>query len=186
MYELDQAAQNDPEWIVWSQPEHIAAEVDRLFTETLPRVPADWKKPSGEGVGSMPEGVDRYSEEMTLHWIIYVFDYFFPDEDALYEPELAEVENQFICYIGDYFVRHCDGRWINEPSSSVRYPFGPSIGYDWTRTIDNPEDLLYMAVCDGDFIRVTSEWYSRTIDHAEAFDLPHEGRELRQKYGNRG
>ncbi|MFI5716033.1 hypothetical protein [Nocardia sp. NPDC051750] len=183
MNSIDKAAQEDPEWVVWSSTEHIAEAIDRLFTETLPRVPADWKTLSERVVGPMPQGVDRYSNEMALHWIDDVFDFFFPDEDSLSEPERADAVTQFVAYIGDYFVRHCGGRWVNRPSEAVLFDFGPTIYYDWTGESDNPEDLLFSAVEQGDFMHVTLEWYSRSIDYAEAHGLPHEGRELRRKYG---
>jgi hypothetical protein len=34
--DVDKAAQDDPEWVVWSSPERLAERVDKLFTEMLP------------------------------------------------------------------------------------------------------------------------------------------------------
>ncbi|MBF6264880.1 hypothetical protein IU443_21655 [Nocardia farcinica] len=184
--DVDANAQDDPEWVVWSSNQHTADAIYRLFTETLPRVPIGgergWRTPAGEPVGPMPQGVDRYSDEMALYWISDVFDFFLPDEDALYEPARAEVVTQFVCYIGEYFIRHCEGRWINEPGEKVLYRFGPTIRYDWTGIVDNPEDLLFSAVEEGDFRCVTSEWFSRTIDYAEAHGTAHEGLDIRRKH----
>jgi hypothetical protein len=116
--EIDMAAQDDPEWVVWSSPERIAGVIDWLFTEALPRVPADWKTQTGSAkpIRPMPSGVDRYSDEMALHWVDHAFDYFFVDEDALFDADKTELVDAFVAYIGEYFVRHCDGRWINDPS----------------------------------------------------------------------
>ncbi|WP_040833762.1 hypothetical protein [Nocardia brevicatena] len=183
---IDKAAQDDPEWVVWSSPQHIAEEIDRLFTETLPSVPigglTGWTTPAGKVVGPMPQGVDRYSNEMADHWLSDVFRYFFPDEDALFEPDRADVVTQFLCYIGEYFVRYCGGRWINDPEARVLHEFGPTIRYDWAETVDYPVNMLFDAAEAG-FISITFEWHSRAVDYAEAHGIPHEGVELRRKHG---
>ncbi|WP_040840043.1 hypothetical protein [Nocardia brevicatena] len=180
---IDTAAQDDPEWVVWSSPQRIQAAVDKLFGETLPRIPADWKVHTGsaEPIGPMPMGIDRYSDEMALHWIDDAFDYFFPGEDSVFEPDNAEIVDQFVCYIGEYFVRHCDGRWINDPEAGVLHDFGPTICYDWTSAADFPMNLLLDSVEQG-FEYATLAWHARTVEH-EAHGLPHEGRELRHTYG---
>ncbi|MEV3963678.1 hypothetical protein AB0M34_22765 [Nocardia sp. NPDC050193] len=184
MSDIDRAAQDDPEWVVWSSPERISAAIDKLFTETLPGIPADWKTRTGSAapIGPMPVGVDRYSDELTLYWLSDAFDFFFPDEDVIYEPENRELVDQFVCYIGEYFVRHCGGRWINEPEARVWDEFGPTIRYDWPTTVDFPVNLLFQAAEQG-FEYVTTIWYSKSIDYAAAHGLEHEGLELRRKHG---
>lgn len=186
---LDEAAQQNPAWVAWARPQRIAAEIDRLFTETLPRVPIGgtkgWTTPAGLAVPPMPRA-DRYSDEMKLYWITDVFDYFFPDEDSIYEPEQAEVADQFVCYIGEYFVQHCGGRWVNDPTvGGPLYEFGPAIAYDWTGSTDFPVDLLFTAVEEHDFSHVTDEMYSRGVDYAEAHGLPHEVLELQRRYSQK-
>lgn len=181
--DIDTAAQDDPAWVAWASPQRIQAAIDTLFTETLPRIPADWKTPTGSErpIGPMPVDVDRYSEEMTLHWLDYAFRYYFPDEEAVYEPENGEVVDQFVSYIGEYFVQHCGGRWVNDPEARVFHDFGPTIRYDWTSAVDFPIVLLLDSAVQG-FEYATLQWYSRTVDFAEAHGLPHEGRELRRRY----
>jgi hypothetical protein len=191
--DIDKAAQDDPEWVVWSSPEQISGRIDRLFTELLPQVPADWKTRTGSAkpIGPMPVGVDRYSDEMALHWVDDAFDYFVPDEDALFEPASIELAHAFVAYIGEYFVRHCDGRWINNPEMGRvlfaepgrLYTFGPTIRYDWTDEADYPVNMLFDAPNVEFGSAVVSQWYSRSVDYAEAHGLEHEGLELRRKHG---
>ncbi|WP_063060435.1 hypothetical protein [Nocardia sienata] len=185
MDDIDKAAQNDPEWVVWSSPERISAAIDKLFAETLAGIPADWKTLTGSAkpIGSMPVGVDRYSDEMTLHWLDDAFDYLVPEEDVLYSDENRELVDQFTCYIGEYFVRHCGGRWVNDPEVQVFHSFGPTIRYDWTDQIDYPMNLLFDAADQNRFMVISLGWYSRSIDYAETHGLAHEGLELRRKHG---
>ncbi|NKY37618.1 hypothetical protein HGA13_31810 [Nocardia speluncae] len=191
--DIDAAAQDDPEWVVWSSPERIQRAVDTLFVETLPTVPADWKTQTGSAyrIGPMPQGLDRYSNELTLHWLDDAFDYFFPDEDALFEPRNAELVNAFVAYIGEFFVRKCDGRWINNPdmggvlsSGDGRlYGFGPTIRYDWIDETDYPVVMLFDAPGTDFRQAVSSAWYSREVDYAAAHGLDHEHLELRREHG---
>lgn len=185
MDDIDKAAQDDPEWVVWSSPERISAAIDKLFTETLPAIPADWKTRTGSAkpIGPMPVGVDRYSDEMALYWLDDAFDYFFPEEDVIYEPDNRELVDQFVCYIGEYFVRHCGGRWINDPEMHLFHSFGPTIRYDWTNEGDYPMVLLLDAAAQQHFMVARVGWRSRSIDYAEAHGLEHEGLELRRKHG---
>ncbi|MFD4403866.1 hypothetical protein ACFWPH_14015 [Nocardia sp. NPDC058499] len=180
--DIDKAAQDDPEWVVWSSPQQTAEAIDRLFIKSLPTVPADWKKHSGSAIGPMPQGVDRYSREMT-DWVEDAFNYLLPDDDALTERDNAVLVNGFVCYIGEYFVRYCDGRWVNDPELKVLYEFGLSICYDWTDSADYPEDLLFSSANQGDFTVAAFQWYSRTVDHAYAHGLPHAQLELEKKLG---
>ncbi|MET8799517.1 hypothetical protein ABZV91_24360 [Nocardia sp. NPDC004568] len=181
--DFDEAAQQHSAWVEWSRPQRIAEAIDHLFTDTLPAVPTDWRTHSGKALGPMPQGVDRYSNEMAGNWLSEAFRYFFPDDDALTESDNAELVNQFICYIGDYFVRHCDGRWVNDPEAKVLHEFGPAICYDWTTDIDYPVNLLFDAAETDGFICVTLEWYSRTVEYAKAHGLPHEQLELERNHG---
>lgn len=183
--DIDAAAQDDPEWVVWSSPERIQRAVDTLFAETLPAVPADWKTQTGSAypIGPMPQGLDRYSDELTLHWLDDAFDYLFPQEDVIYEPEARDRVDQMICYIGEYFIRHCGGRWINDPEMRVLHSFGPTIRYDWTFKEDYPMNLLLDAADKNRFVVVTAAWYSRRVDYAQAHELEHEGLDLLREHG---
>ncbi|MET8797357.1 hypothetical protein ABZV91_13085 [Nocardia sp. NPDC004568] len=64
MSDIDEAAQVAPEW-AWSIPGASRQLSTRLFTDTLPGVPADWKSRTGSAkpIGPMPQGIDRYSDE---------------------------------------------------------------------------------------------------------------------------
>ncbi|WP_280420858.1 hypothetical protein [Nocardia carnea] len=184
--DIDTAAQDDPEWVVWSSPERISAVIDKLFTETLPRVPPDWKTQTGSAypIGPMPQGLDRYSDELTLHWLDDAFDYFFPEEDVILEPKNRDLVDQWVCYIGEYFVRHCGGRWINDPEVSVLHGFGPTIRFDWIDETDYPMNLLLDAADQPQRFRVvTAAWYSRAVDYAKAHGLEHEGIDLLREHG---
>ncbi|WP_280457801.1 SAM-dependent methyltransferase [Nocardia carnea] len=181
---FDKAAQTDPAWLDFARSNRITAQVDRLFTETLPTVPtgpAGWKSYAGNAVPPMPQ-VDRYSDDMTLQWLADVFEYFLPEADTVIDnPDLAD---QWVCYIGEYFVRHCGGKWINAPriADGMLYKFGPAIAYDWTDALDMPVDVLYSAVEEQDFTVVNDQWYDRTVEYAEVHGLPHEAIEHRQSH----
>lgn len=170
--QIDQAAQDDPEWVAWSQPQRLTGAIDKLFTETLPRVPTDWTDHTGDAIGPMPQGVAPYSREMVDYWLKKAFNYLIPDDDALYERDNADLANQFVCYIGEYFVRYCRGTWVNDPEAKLLYPFGPSICYDWTDDADYPVNMLFDAAETDGFMAVGFDWYSRTVDYVKAHDLP--------------
>ncbi|NKY59155.1 hypothetical protein [Nocardia flavorosea] len=181
--EIDESAQNHPVWLQWSRPQQISESIDRMFTETLPGVPADWRTHSGKSVGPMPQ-VDRYSDELTLFWLKEVFGYFFPDDDALTEPGNARVANEFACYVGNYFVQHCAGRWTNDPDvGGLILPSGPVITYEWTAAVDDPVDLLFTAAEQDGFSWVTQAWYSRSVDYAKVHGLPHKFFQVEQELG---
>lgn len=184
--DIDTTAQDDPEWVVWSSPERIQRAVDTLFTETLPGVPAEWRTRTGSAysIGPMPHGLDRYSDELTLHWLGDAFDYFFPEEDVILEPKNRDLVDQWVCYIGEYFARHCGGRWINDPEVGVLHSFGPTIRFDWIDETDYPMNLLLDAADQPQrFLMVTAAWYSRTVDYAAAHGLEHEGLDLLRERG---
>ncbi|MBF6351155.1 hypothetical protein IU448_19360 [Nocardia flavorosea] len=183
---FDEAAQQGSDWQLFARPARIAEQVDRLFTETLPTVPTGpggWKTYAGDPVPAMPQVDDRYSDDLTLHWLAQVFDFFFPDEDTLFDK--ADIADQWVCYIGAYFVERCGGRWANVPSvGGTLYEYGPSVVYDWlSSTADFPVDLLCTAVEEQDFSVVTDKWYQRDADYAEAHGLPHEANDLRRTLG---
>ncbi|WP_280414972.1 hypothetical protein [Nocardia carnea] len=182
--DVDRAAQDDPEWVVWlSQVDDAAA---ALFTDSLSRVPADWSTPAGKPVGPMPVGVDVYSNEMVDDWLSDAFGYLFPDEDSLMESKNTDTVAQFVAYIGEYFVQRLGGRWVNRPSETVLFGFGPAIYYDWTEDSDNPEHLLFSAAEEGDFDNTIGQaWYSRSVDYAQAHGLPHSQFDFERKHGLR-
>lgn len=182
--DIDKAAQDDPEWVVWrSQVEDAAA---RLFSDTLLRVPGDWVTPAGKPLGPMPVGVDVYSDEMVDDWLADAFGYLFPSEDSLSEPDQADAVSQLVAYVGEYFVRRLGGRWVNRPSEMVLFGFGPTIRYGWTDSSDNPEDLIFSAAEERDFDSTIGQaWYSRSVDYAEAHGLPHSQFDVERKHGLR-
>ncbi|GAB2553665.1 hypothetical protein [Nocardia heshunensis] len=178
---FDEDAQRDPVWVEWAKPERIAAQIDQLFTETLPSVRCD--KP-------MPEA-DRFSDTM-MSWIAEVFEQFFPDENALYERENHGVADQFVCYIGEALRQAAGGEWFNNsyPTASVLYDekLAPAIGYRWGEDIgpDDITDTLFRAVeADGgpDFLmEIESDIYSRAADYTQTHGIPHEPDELKARH----
>ncbi|QIS23596.1 hypothetical protein [Nocardia terpenica] len=178
--DIDEQARHEPEWVAWRS--RVATQVDRLFTETLLRAVGE-PTASGDIVAPMPDA-GRYDDAMILYWITDVFEQFFSDDDSLYAAENADIADQFVCYIGEYFVQHCGGEWANDPTvGGPLYTFGPTIGYTWTDAVDYPMDLLFNAAEQQDFSVVTDEMYARGVDYAEAHGLPHEGLELRRTFG---
>ncbi|MGW5381766.1 hypothetical protein [Nocardia sp. NPDC003963] len=180
----DEEAQQVPEWKEFSRPERISEQVDRLFTETLPKVPVGgaggWETPAGDPVSPMPQA-DRYSDDMALEWIPGVFGYFLPNEDALVGSDDPLMVDQWVCYIVNYFTQHCGGRLVNIPrvADGALYSYGPAVVYEWTQErVDFPVDLLYSAVEEGDFTVITDEWYDRETEFAEVHGLPHKGVDL--------
>ncbi|MBB5916811.1 hypothetical protein BJY24_005723 [Nocardia transvalensis] len=189
---IDAAAQDDPAWREWSRPERIAHQVDRLFSETLPAVPTGpggWTTPAGDPLPPMP-AVARYDDAMKLHWLADVFGGFFPDEDSLLVADNADLADQFVCYIGQYFVERCGGRWINDPSlGGMLYEFGPAVAFDYLPPSEtavspgvHPVHLLFEAAADGDFAVVTDAMYSASASYAEAHGLAHEALQLRGQH----
>lgn len=176
----DEASQQGSDWKEFTRPDRISEQVDRLFTERLPKVPADWKTPAGDPVSPMPEA-DRYSDDMALEWIPDVFGYFLPNEDALVDSDDPLMVDQWVCYIANYFTSQCGGRLVNIPrvADGALYSFGPAVVYDWSpEQADFPVDLLYRAVEEGDFTIVTDEWYDRETEFARVHGLPHAGVDL--------
>ncbi|MFE3196281.1 hypothetical protein ACFXHA_45300 [Nocardia sp. NPDC059240] len=183
---FDAAAQQLPAWVAWSRPERIAAQVDRLFTETLPMVSVDGEpRPDGE----------RFTHDM-VGWVCNEFDDFFPDVDALYaayEGERQQRADQFVCYFGEALRLLAGGEWFNEryqdAPGSVLYgeAFTPAIGYRWGNSPDDLTDMLFEAAeADGSteaFMMIGTEIYSRSADYAEKHGLPHPHDETRRKHG---
>lgn len=177
---FDHDAQRDSSWLEWSRPERIAARVDALFADTLPLVP---------NLAPMPDA-GRYSDEM-LEWLADAFEYFFPDVDALDEPDNNDLADRWVCYIGEALRTRAGGEWFNAdgeyPSVLYQEKFTPAIGYRWGNNPDDITDLLYDAVeADGgpDFnLMIGSEIYSREIDFAREHGIPHAFDEVRKQHG---
>lgn len=169
---INDAAQADPAWQAWSDPAAVAAQVERLFTETLPGVP---------NLVPLPD-TDRYSRAV-LTWMTDPFQFLFPDENALISPERASVVEQFVCYLGEWLRHNAGGVWFAggagpEGSALAGMVFTPSIAYPFTRSIDDLTDLMFQAVEseDGtDFnMTIAADLYSRTVEYAEYHGIPHE------------
>lgn len=184
-YELNpgwfsEEAQRDPVWLEWVQPERISAQIEKLFTVTLP------------SVASLPPAPDsdRYSDEM-LEWVGDAFNLLFPDADALYEPDNLDLADQFVCYVGSALVERAGGEWFElaHDEGSVLYDmkFTPAIGYRYGGSPDDITDLLFEAAeADGgsDFFGVIgTHIYSRSVDYADAQGKHHEFHEVRKQHG---
>ncbi|MGW0251161.1 hypothetical protein ACWDYH_31485 [Nocardia goodfellowii] len=173
-------AQHAPEWLAWVQPDRIAAQVERLFTVTLPAEP---------GLSPRPDA-DRYSDEM-LGWVGDAFEKLLPDDDALYELDNADLADQFVCYVGTALVERAGGEWfelaLDEGSVIYDMKFTPAIGYRYGGSPDDITDLLFEAVeaDDGpDFFGVIgTRVYLQSIDYADAHGIPHPHHEVRRQHG---
>jgi hypothetical protein len=179
---FSEEAQRDPAWLEWAQPERISAQIEKLFTVTLPAVPSLPPPPDS----------DRYSDEM-LGWVGDAFNMLFPDADALYEPDNLGLADQFVCYVGTALVERAGGEWfelaLEEGTGSVFYDmkFTPAIGYRYGGSPDDITDLLFEAAEEQggpDFFGVIgARVYLQSIDYADAHGKPHPHHEVRKQHG---
>lgn len=187
---FDEKAQGDPGWVAWRL--NVPAQVDRLFTETLPSAPSEWwdddaGRDRPPTVPPMPDA-DRCSDAM-LDWIGGVYEWFFPNEPAFLAAENRDLAAQFVAYIGECFTQRAGGIWLNVPANGDRlWSFGPSICFDYTADIIDVVELLAMAAEDtdegGGFDDVTSEIYSYTVDHHRDRGIPHAFDDIADRYLN--
>lgn len=185
-FEFDEAAQHDPAWTDWSDPERIGRQIDKLFTETLASVPREpwWDtdrivRGTDNTVPVMPD-CGRYDQQM-VHYIEQVLDYFLPNESAVYDvPANRDTADRFVCYFGELFVQRVEGIWINLLSNrDPLYPdFGPSLCFEYTPKTESVTQLLLLAIEDG----ISAELYDYGVDYADHKGLPHEIHHERQRF----
>ncbi|MBO0879024.1 MAG: hypothetical protein J2P17_01295 [Mycobacterium sp.] len=152
--DYDEPAQNDPAWMDWAAPDRLERQIDRLFTQTLPSLPREpwWTarglvRAGGDVVEPMPD-CGRYDKEM-LWWVEEAVDYWFPDEDAVSDPKLHDIADQFVAYFGEVLRARVGGQWHNEcEQGDPLYEFGPAIAFDFTLDRENVVDLL-IDLADG-------------------------------------
>ncbi|MGW4123639.1 hypothetical protein [Nocardia sp. NPDC004711] len=175
---FDEAAQQNPAWIDWKQPDQIAARVEALFAETVPT----W-------TDEKPPDVERYSHDM-IDWLCAeVFEEIFRDVDALEAPDNAQAAGQFVTYFGEALCCLAGGEWFAGYSAAGNYStlfemkFTPTVGYRWGNTLewaysagDDLTDLIYQAVesDDTDSQLIADLIYRRDVDHKRAMGIPDE------------
>ncbi|MFD7842730.1 hypothetical protein ACFV4K_07330 [Nocardia sp. NPDC059764] len=177
---FDEAAQQNPLWVAWVQPDAIAARIDALFADT---VPARRKK---------PPNVDRFSFEM-IDWLCEeVFDEIFTDVDALEAPENRAVAGQLVTYFGEALRILANGEWF---ASGTKYPsplfdleFTPKVGYRWNwQGSDDLTDMFYEAVeIDGGpdaFGVISTGIYSRVAEYKKTLGHPYPDDEVTGQRG---
>ncbi|MFF2554872.1 hypothetical protein ACFVUS_27980 [Nocardia sp. NPDC058058] len=144
---FDADAQQSAAWRAWSTPEAIDARIDRLFTETLPRLEAV------RGTDGRPSLDGRFSVA-AFDWITSLIDIAVRGEDGRYDPENAALADQFITYIGEWMVQRVEGVWFNSPGNGAPIfdRYGPAVGYRWSQesTNDLLAPLFMMAVNSDD------------------------------------
>lgn len=165
---FDQSAQSDPAWVAWRA--QIPEKIERLFTETLPRVPTGtqdgWRYQDSRPTEPMPS-VDRFRREAS-DWVGEAFEWFFPTEDSLFDKAFdggdgAELFDQFVCYLGEVLVTRAGGQWVNlarrneagdlVDASELHEQFTPGIAYDdRLGEFTPPDDVarILFAVCTSD------------------------------------
>lgn len=89
-------------WLDWTAPARIQAQVRTFLEETLslPDLPAEpldwWAAPLRSRIEEAARAV-------------------FPDPDALTAPENRDIADQFVCFLGDMFIRRTGMEWTNIP-----------------------------------------------------------------------
>lgn len=146
--DYDETAQRDPAWMDWAAPQRLARQIERLFTETLPSLPREpwwvergYVRAGGDVVAPMPD-CGRFDDEM-LWWVEEAVNYWFPDEDSVYDPKLHDIADQFVAYFGETFHARLGGEWHNEAGQGdPLYEFGPTISFGFAADRENVVDLL--------------------------------------------
>jgi len=128
-----EAAQDNPVWVAWKQPDRIDAQIDVLFRAvmTLP-VEADPMPASG-----------RHSDAM-LEWMNPFFGWYFPEYSDLADPANADVLDQFVCWIGQAFVRRAGAVWVSEPEGAPQFysnAFSPAVAFPYAPELV-PENIV--------------------------------------------
>lgn len=144
----DEAAQDAPAWVTWSDLRRCHIRIDALFDDTLRSLPAAENFTAGENVPPCPVAA-RYSPAM-LEWVEYGAFAMFPTRTSFIEN--SEVADRFVCYLTEYLVRNADGLRFNVPANGppVYEKIGPSVCYGYTSAVDNPVDMLLSMIEHGD------------------------------------
>ncbi|MEU6564801.1 hypothetical protein [Nocardia nova] len=172
-WNIDDAAQYDPEWSVWALDDTIAAKVDALFTTTLPSVPQrPWWHDQGLGSDDdvwvpMPD-YDRYDMKM-LDWVgSMAWGWFFPDRQAFESPVKREVADQFVAYIARTFEVRLDATLLNSPGMGhPLYKFGPTAAMEFAPDLEHLVIVLGEAASGG-FDHVTTKLFLLGIEKERA------------------
>ncbi|BDT96354.1 hypothetical protein IFM12275_63300 [Nocardia sputorum] len=85
-------------WGIWVAPDRHAAQVrkflDRAGLPALPQEPWDFESDEADQIS------DKIAE-------------LFPDVKAVTLPENADNVDQLVCFIGEWFIRYLDARWLD-------------------------------------------------------------------------
>ncbi|MEV6340276.1 hypothetical protein AB0M12_36810 [Nocardia vinacea] len=116
-------------WLDWVAPERIESQVNTFVAETLGLTEI------GDGPHSWWNAPLRGRVEKAVRDV-------FPDLDALTSPENQNIADQFVCFLGDIFIRRTGMVWVNDPErGSLLYSdFGPCVVFD-----GDPVSVVSMA-----------------------------------------
>ncbi|AHH19519.1 hypothetical protein NONO_c47350 [Nocardia nova SH22a] len=117
-------------WLNWVEPQRVQRQVDRFVGETLrlvdlPAGPVKWWNPPLRG----------RLERAVRH--------VFPDMEAFTARENREIADQFICFMGDMFIRRADMTWVNVVSTGLPLysDIGPCVRCRDTRHVVSMVDV---------------------------------------------
>jgi hypothetical protein len=143
--------QQDPRWLEWLDPKHMAAATDQLLAE-VPDMPADpWSR----------EGLIRIER--------FILDTF-PTMDDVDRPENHALADRIARYIGEVFHRLFESKWANVTDAYKYVPrysgIGPAVTNEWNEFPLAVGNLITAAID-----RNTGEYLSRIYYYA-ARDYP--------------
>jgi hypothetical protein len=106
-------------WVAWIDPKVMEAKIREFVTNTLPNV----------DVANTP--FDEWWVPPHVHDIGDAIDDKFLDSQEMITAENAEVIDQLVRFVGELFVRHAGGRWVNQdaPGTPVYELIGPAISF---------------------------------------------------------
>ncbi len=116
-------------WIDWVMPERIESQVRAFTIETL-------------GLANIGDGPYAWWNAPLRRTLEESARDVFPDLDALTAPENHDKADQFVCFLGDIFVRRAGMVWVNDPErGSLLYSgIGPCVVFD-----GDPASIVSMA-----------------------------------------
>ncbi|MBO0878974.1 MAG: hypothetical protein J2P17_01025 [Mycobacterium sp.] len=177
---LKSAAQQEPAWIEWAQPDLIQQRIDTLFTETLPTLPREWVIDRGYArmarqAAPMPE-CGRFDAEM-VEWVEDCAEYWFPNPQSATDPANRDIADQFVAWIGELIRARLGGEWYNDhynlDDKPVLYDrFEPAIKFeddDWNKAII-AFSVLEIAAGQRLVVSKTVDLYSSLISGADSDD----------------
>jgi len=105
-------------WLDWVAPERIRAQIRKFLDETL-------------SLPELPDGPLDWWAAPLRSWIEEAVRAIFPDLETLTAPENREIADQFVCFLGDMFIRHTGMEWTNIPEwGTLLYSdIGPSVRF---------------------------------------------------------